>query len=183
MTEVKTERRKLIYANILLFFLFSFLGWVLEKLWFYFCYGVNADRGFLTLPFCTIYGFSILFLRAALGRPLKYDPPFPLNLLQIVCYIALCALVATLAEAVTGLFFERVFSLRLWVYEWPYSAVHGYICLPMSIAWGFMIAFAISLIWLPLEKLLLRAPHAVLGFSSGVLLLAVTLDFFLTAFL
>ena len=74
-----------ILACVVLFFLFSFLGWCWEKFYFYLVYGINADRGFLTLPFCTVYGSALLLIRAALKLP---DPErtYPRNMFGFVFY-------------------------------------------------------------------------------------------------
>lgn len=178
-----SERRRRVYACVLLFFLFSFLGWGMEKLYFYIAFGVNVDRGFLTLPFCTVYGSALLFIRAVLGLPLKDNSAYPFNVLKFLGYAALSALIASFVELSTGLFFEQVFSVRLWTYGgYPYN-YQNYICLFMSVAWGAMIAVAMAGLWAPLERLITRLPLPVLSTSCLALTLAMTLDFFLTAFL
>lgn len=171
------DRARRVLAGALLFFLFSFLGWCMEKLWFYLLYGQNVDRGFLTLPFCTIYGGSLAAIRFFFGLPLQTDPPYPLNLLSLLLYAALASLVATAAELVTGLFFEHAFGLRLWSYYGYGHTYRNYICLPMSVAWGIMITAAIAGLWAPLERVLCRASVSALGWSAGLLSLAVLLDF------
>ena len=175
------EGRKRFLACVLLFFLFSFLGWCLEKLFFYFSYGASVDRGFLTLPFCTVYGSSLLIVRAICGIPLKKSSPYPSNLLRLLAYAALSALIATAAELVTGLFFENVFHVRLWSYRGYAHEFAGYICLSMSIGWGFMIAAAMALFWAPLERILMKAPVSALGWGSAFLTVAISLDVVLTA--
>ena len=53
---------------VFVFALVSFLGWCTEMLA---CYPFSGwqDRGFLTLPFCTIYGTAALFYYYAFGLP------------------------------------------------------------------------------------------------------------------
>ena len=53
----------------LLFFFISFAGWCGETLLFLIRFGQLRDRGFLTLPFCTIYGSSVLGVGLLLGTP------------------------------------------------------------------------------------------------------------------
>ena len=175
----KRDKKRVFLANALLFFLFSFLGWAMEKLLFLFVYGENADRGFLTLPFCPIYGFSLLFIRYTLGIPLKNDPPYPLNMLFLLAYAVCAALIATAAELFTGVFFERVFGVKLWTYA-DFSRSE-YVSLPTSAGWGFLITAAMGGVWAPLEKLFSRAPVPVLAAGSGALSLALLTDFLITA--
>lgn len=175
----KRDKKRVFLANALLFFLFSFLGWAMEKVLFLLAYGENADRGFLTLPFCPIYGFSLLFIRFTLGIPLKKNPPYPLNLLSLLAYAVCAALVATAAELVTGVLFERVFGVKLWTYA-DFSRSE-YVSLPTSVGWGFLITAAMGGVWAPLEKLLSRAPAPALAAGSSALALSLLLDFLITA--
>ncbi|MDE6676971.1 MAG: hypothetical protein K2K12_04610, partial [Clostridia bacterium] len=58
-----------------------------------------------------------------------------------------------------------------------------YICLSVSVAWGAMIGIFMAGVWAPLEKRFAALPAPVLTWGSGLLTLAITLDFFLSAFL
>lgn len=176
------EKLRRALACSLLFFLFSFLGWVFEKIIFYFAYGVNADRGFLTLPFCTVYGAALIFIRMSLGLP-KLALPYPHNVLRFLGYALAAGLIATIVEFSTGLFFEEVFDARLWTYEDFPHVYRTYIALPVSIGWGLSIAIGMAGVWAPLERSLMNAPVPVLAWSGSLLTLAIVLDFFLTAFL
>lgn len=175
------EKYKRILACSLLFFLFSFLGWLFEKILFFFAYGVNADRGFLTLPFCTVYGSALLFIRLVLGLPDLGDR-YPRNALKFLAYSVFAALIATAVEFSTGLFFEEVFDARLWTYEDFPHAYRNYIALPVSIGWGASIAAGMAGVWAPLEQRLVKMPAGFLVWGSSLLTLAIVLDFFLTAF-
>jgi len=53
----------------ILFMEMSFWGWAVETVFFLLCYGQLYDRGFMTLPFCTIYGCSFLLLYFLVGIP------------------------------------------------------------------------------------------------------------------
>lgn len=175
----REDGRKTFLSVLFLFFFTSFIGWCMEKFWFYVAYGVNADRGFLTLPFCTIYGSSLVVIRLLFGLPVKEGEGYPRNLIRILLYSALSALAATAAELLTGLFFEKAFGVRLWSYRgYPHEFME-YICLPMSAAWGLLITAGMAFVWTPAERALKRAPYSALAWTDGVLSLALLLDFFL----
>lgn len=177
--EQKTESSGVI-ACILLFFLFSFVGWCMEKAWFYLAYGVNADRGFLRLPFCTVYGSGLLLIRMLLGFP-RLDKPYPKNILYLALYAFLSALIATIAELSTGLVFEDVFHVRLWSYRGYPHTYTDYVCLPMSCAWGLLTAAVMPLVWAPLERRLKRADGRFLFPVALVLTLSMIADFLFVA--
>ena len=177
-----SEKTRRTLACLLLFFLFSFLGWAWEKLYFLAMYGALVDRGFLTLPLCTVYGSALILIRLVLGLP-ETDAPYPANGLRLLFYAALSALIASAVELCTGLLFEEVFGVRLWTYYGYAHTVHDYICLSVSVAWGAAIAVAMWGVWAPLERRLMRVPFPLLAWGSSLLTLAVALDFLLTAFL
>lgn len=177
------EKLRRALACSLLFFLFSFLGWVFEKILFLVVYGMNADRGFLTLPFCTVYGSALVLIRLCLGLPKLDNAPYPLNALRFLKYAVLAALIATIVELSTGLFFEKVFDARLWTYaDFPH-VYRNYIALPVSIGWGASIAAGMAGVWAPLERRMMNAPVSALAWGSSLLTLSIVFDFFLTAFL
>ena len=179
---IASEKLRRALACALLFFLFSFLGWCWEKLYFFVVYQMNADRGFLTLPFCTVYGFALILIRLTLGLP-RLDEKYPKSLLHFLGYCVAASLIATFVELSTGLFFEQVFGVRLWTYQDFAHSYQDYICLSVSVAWGAMIGIFMAGVWAPLEKRFAAMPAPVLTWGSGLLTLAITLDFFLSAFL
>lgn len=176
------RRRRTLLAASLLFFLISFLGWCMEKGWFLLAYGVNADRGFLRLPFCTVYGSVTALVRAAFGEPLSHGERYPCTLLSVLVYSAGAALAATATEIAVGLLFGHVFGVQLWSYRNYPVRLTEYACLPMSLAWGFLLAVAVKAVWIPLERRLVRAPEALLKGANAVLWTAVLLDLALCAF-
>ena len=176
-SSTKAEKGRRALAISFLFFLVSFVGWCMEKTWFYFAYGANVDRGFLTLPFCPIYGGSLLAIRLLFGLPVKAGERYPFNLVRLILYAVGAALVATAAELVTGYLFYRAFHLRLWSYRGYPHEWGGYICLPMSVTWGALIATAMACVWAPLEKRLSRLPLRPFAALNALLWIAVSLDF------
>ena len=176
----RSERLRTILACGLLFFAVSFLGWCMEKTYFYLAYGVNADRGFLTLPFCKIYGAPLLLVRAWLGMPYSADTPYPASILRVILYALLASLIATAAELLTGVLFHDLLGIRLWSYKGYPHEYGGYICLQMSVVWGGLILLAMSFLWTPAERFLQRLPTGFSLFANLVLGIALGLDFALS---
>ena len=56
-------------AVSLMFFTISFLGWCLEVITCSSGFKYFSDRGFLTLPFCVIYGTPLCLIFLILGTP------------------------------------------------------------------------------------------------------------------
>lgn len=132
----------------------SFLGWAAETVFFLICYGEFHDRGFMTLPFCTIYGCSFLLLYALIGLPGRSK--------NKVLYFLLCALIPTALELLTGWFFHHRFGVRLWSYESYRFQFRGYICLEYALLWGLLIPPCMTCIVQPLKRRIfaMRARYA-----------------------
>ena len=151
----------------ILFMVISFLGWAVETVFFLICYGRLFDRGFMTLPFCTIYGFSFLLMYFLLGLP---DSGKACPLLRTgrgtrwfrPAYFLLSALIPTTLELLTGLFFHRFFGIRLWDYSAYRFHFQGYICLEYTLLWGLLIPFCMKYFFAPLKQQIFRlsAPRA-----------------------
>lgn len=120
-----------LYHLINWFFIYSFLGWLVESIYMSFCEKKLVNRGFITGPFCPIYGFGALTVFLILRN-------FSQN------YIALYFLgtiLATGIEFVTAKIMIKVFGNVWWDYtEKPFN-YKGILCLESTIAWGFYTVF------------------------------------------
>lgn len=118
-----------IYHMINVFFLFSFMGYVLECIVLTIQYKkLVINWGFGHGPFCIIYGFG------ALGAYLVLSP-FEGHFVQL--YFA-SMLMATLMELVTAAVMIRLFGSLWWDYSDKKFNYKGIICAESSIAWGFL---------------------------------------------
>jgi len=119
--------------------LISFLAWVMETVYCSALAGQLVDRGLLLLPFCPIYGLTIGVIDWLIGTPLeggimisKIQP----GTKRFILYFILAILIPTIAEFLTGLFFDGLLGVRLWYYEEQPFNLMGYVCLQVSLLWG-----------------------------------------------
>lgn len=119
--------------------LISFLAWVMETVYCSALAGQLVDRGLLILPFCPIYGLTIGVIDWLIGTPLeggimigKIHP----GTKRFILYFILAILIPTIAEFLTGLFFDGLLGVRLWYYEEQPFNLMGYVCLQVSLLWG-----------------------------------------------
>ena len=115
-----------LYNIIHWFFIYSFLGWVMET-----CYVSILDkkfinRGFVNGPFCTIYGFGALAVYFILK-------PFENNILIL---FIMGIIVPSILEYFTGWLMEVIFKTTWWDYSNYRFNIKGRICLLNSIIWG-----------------------------------------------
>lgn len=173
----------------LAFFVISFLGWAYETALMYLWHGRYFDRGFLTLPFCPIYGAPVCLLYLLLGTPQagKFASFFEGRFgqktgafwvfLRYVLYFLLSAAFATFAELSVGLLFEGV-GVSLWSYSDQPLNFRGHICLHVSLLWGVLLTVFMRFIMPSLLRLLAKIPKKFRGILCLLLLTATLVDFF-----
>ena len=123
------------YDLVLLYVVYSFLGWVAETV-------VSAargrgfvDRGFAAGPFCYVYGFAAVIM--AVG----FD-----DLRGSLGYLFLgCVTVATVVEWFAAKILERLHHRTWWDYSGHRFNIDGYVCLPYSLLWG--VLGCLSVLW------------------------------------
>lgn len=115
-----------LYDMMMLFFIYGFLGWVVEVIFATLKTGKFVNRGFLSGPICPIYGIGMAVLVLLLNT--LTDKWW---LLFIVG-----GLLATALELITGFVLEKIFKTKWWDYSGEHFNFKGYICLRFSILWA-----------------------------------------------
>lgn len=112
--------------KVLYFFVYAFLGWVLETIYCVVTLGVFNKRGFLYGPICPIYGFGAIILITCLEN-IKTNKigKFFISLIAFTTF-----------EYVVSVVLESLFGLRWWDYTNEPFNFQGRISLAFSIAWG-----------------------------------------------
>jgi len=137
------------YQMYLLFCIWSFVGWVIEVCDMTYETGEYQNRGFLNMPICPIYGFGVLML-TVFFRPLM---PYP-----VVLFFA-CAILCTTFELAVGLLMEKLFHSTWWDYSNKKFNFKGYICLGVSLFWGFGGVFVVEVVESAMERAVNALPQ------------------------
>lgn len=111
---------------ILLFFAYSFIGWLWET-----CYCSLRERawqyrGFLMGPYCPVYGFAIVTILVFTGG-VRHNLP---------ALFLVGGIVATIFEFFASLILEKAFHLQLWDYSDLWGNVNGRIAPAISLFWA-----------------------------------------------
>lgn len=169
----------------------SFIGWCFEKAGRYIAYQDTADRGFLTLPLCPIYGISVVaifllcgtpkHIRGIVGNKIRKTKPWQKMIgnktwRKYAFYFLFVTLTSTLAELAVGLIF-KAFGITLWDYSDRAFNLFGVICLSFSLMWGVLITAFMALGWKPLYDLAHRIPVHIAKMTAFTLALAISVDF------
>ncbi len=157
----------------ILFYLISFWGWCTETILFLVRWGKLADRGFLTLPFCAIYGTAVLAVHFLLGTPQKgrlaplFDrasalPRGKKRAAQagvFALYFLLACLPPALLELAVGVGFRSALHVRLWDYGYQKFQLFGSVSLSFTFLWGGLITLGMATAWEPLCEYVRSLPR------------------------
>lgn len=113
---------------IFYFIVYSFLGWVLESVYKSILQKKLVNSGFLTGPFCPIYGYGALIMYFSLREVTD----------NIVVLFLFGMFVLSLFEYVVGWFLEVAFKTKYWDYSNSKFNIKGRVCLLNSFYWGIL---------------------------------------------
>ena len=112
---------------ILLFFCYSFIGYILEIIEVYrVSHSIVFSRGFLIGPYLPIFGFGAILMIYIL-EPYKND--------YVVLFV-LGLVICCLLEYFTSLIMEKIFKLRWWDYSDMRFNINGRVCLETGVKFG-----------------------------------------------
>ena len=116
----------MISKYIIIFFVYSVVGYICEVIN---CWIVNKklkDRGFLLGPYCPIYGVGAVLLTILLT---KYEN-------DILILFSTSILICGILEYFTSYLLEKIFNMRWWDYSKNKFNINGRICLETLILFG-----------------------------------------------
>ena len=133
------------------FWIYSFLGYLLEKVFAKVTHAAQQGRKcFLLLPLCPVYGLGMLAVLAL--------PPVCREGLELVVWGGLAA---TAVEYAVHWAYDTFLHVRFWDYSRVWGNLHGRVCLPFTAAWGLLTALAVWWVQPGVEALAARVPGEV----------------------
>lgn len=124
------------YSYCILFFIYSFLGWIMEVTLTLITDQKFVNRGFLLGPCCPIYGCGCILLNLLLHNYTN----------NILVLFILTMFTCSSLEYITSFLMEKIFKLRWWDYSQMKFNINGRICLetmtPFSILGVLAIKYA-----------------------------------------
>ena len=112
--------------TLIYFFVYAFLGWLMETAYAYHVFGHFVKRGFLFGPLCPIYGFGGVILYSLLAKYKKHT-------FKLFVY---SAIIFSVFEYVAGFMLDALFQTRWWDYTGEFLNLNGRISLFFSFVWG-----------------------------------------------
>ncbi len=159
------------YDLCIYFFIYGFLGWVVEVSFHAIAQHKLVNRGFLNGAICPIYGFGMVLL-------IVLTEPFRDNIfLLFVGSVIICSLL----ELATGFVLEKIYHHRWWDYSNEKFNLGGYICLSFSLCWGVAGVIAIKIIHSGISDLVGVLPMLAQEIVAWVLIAIMFVDQIATA--
>ncbi len=158
------------------FFIFSFLGWIMETIFCYGLLGQYTKRGFLYSPICPIYGTGALILMVYLDKSTSHDDYPKLFILFTIVF--------SFFEYIVGFALDALFASRWWDYSDSKYNLNGRITLLNSFFWGVITLIFVHFIY-PLtqkfkNKVISKIPSNVQVIISLILIAGILVDFILS---
>lgn len=151
---------------IALFFIYSFLGWLMESVSDTIRKKKFVNRGFLIGPYCPIYGAGVLLITILLR---KYN-----NDVWITFFMSL--LICGTLEYLTSYVMEKLFNARWWDYSQRKFNINGRICLETLIPFGIAGTFIVYIANPFLLKYIEMIPQIVMHILTGIFLVFYIID-------
>ena len=136
------------YELTLIFFIYAFLGWCVEVTRFAAREKKFINRGFLSGPYCPIYGFGVVSVLLLL-TPIKNNLP--------LLFISSIVLTSFL-EFMVGFVLEKLFHQKWWDYSTYRFNIKGYICLHISVFWGIACVTVMYFVEPVIDSVIFRLP-------------------------
>ena len=134
--------------SYLMFFIYSFVGWVVEVVYYGITEGKFINRGFLAGPLCPVYGLGF-YAAIWIFEPLSKN--------FLIIFFGMAA-ACTIVELIAGVILYHAFHMRWWDYSDYKLNFRGYICLRFYIYWGIAASLGIYVLH-PIVKHLISLIH------------------------
>lgn len=118
---------------VILFFIYSIAGWIMEVILSIIQRKKLINRGFLIGPYCPIYGTGIIAITVLLR---KYEE-------DIVITFIMAILICGVLEYFTSYLMEKIFHARWWDYSTKRFNINGRICLETLIPFAILACLVI----------------------------------------
>ena len=150
----------------LIFWIFSFIGWIIETILMSIIDKKIVSRGFLVGPYCPVYGIGALAMMIFLKKYLD-DP---------IIIFSMAVIITSIIEYLTSYIMEKAFNARWWDYTNYLFNINGRICLINSVGFGVLGLLLLYVIEPFTVKLLNLLPNTLLIIISSILLVIFLID-------
>ena len=142
------KRRYGVWHLVLLFFAFSFAGWLWEVSIHIVTQGIFVNRGTMYGPWLPIYGCGAVLVLLLLRKVFK-NPPLTFVVSMVVCSII---------EYFASWYLEKAHGIRWWDYSGYFMNLNGRICLEGAVVFGLACCLVVYFVGPLLGELIDKIP-------------------------
>ena len=117
---------EIIAKYIVYFFIYSFLGWIMEVCVSLIYKKRFVNRGFLIGPYCPIYGYGVIAIILLVGSCNN----------DVFAVFSKAVIISSVIEYATSYFMEKLFNIRWWDYSNKKFNMDGRISLETMVSFG-----------------------------------------------
>lgn len=158
---------------ILIFALYSFIGWVMETIFASALQRKFINRGFLIGPFTPVYGFGAILIIISLDL---ISIPAQNTSVLLISKLFLSTLLVTALEFITGFVLEKIFHSKWWDYSENFLNLKGYICLKYSLLWGILAFLLIQIVHPFIAQFIYLIPELTMRYGAVFFVVYFILD-------
>ena len=159
---------------VIIFFVYSILGYIAEVIYCSIGQRHLVNRGFLYGPWLPIYGFGGLVVKIFL------EPLASINILGPLLVFILSMVLTSIIEYIGSWGLEKAFSIKLWDYSKKKVNINGRVCLLNSTLFGIGGLAITYLINPPLEGLIDKIPYLIQRVCADLIVISMFMDFVLS---
>ncbi len=161
---------------ILLFFIFSVLGWCMEVFFKYRQYGRFINRGFFIGPYLPIYGSGVVFITVTVNALSGVDSSIGTSFM--ISFIG-CGIL----EYAVSYYMEKRFHARWWDYSTKPMNLHGRIWIGNLILFGIGGTIIIEVVNPILYSFFYKIPETLLYIFTAIIVIVMSADYVISHFI
>lgn len=164
---------QLFYEFVIMAFIFSILGWIMEVTLKYIQYHRFIDRGFLIGPYCPIYGFGVVGVTILVGGLIGWKGTI---LETFMAGFVICGFL----EYMTSFYMEKMFHARWWDYSTKPMNLNGRIWIGNLILFGIASVVIVRFIAPHYFEFIDRIDPVILSVLAWIILIFMSTDYVLS---
>ena len=164
---------QLFYEFVIMAFIFSILGWLMEVTLKYIQYHRFIDRGFLIGPYCPIYGFGVVAVTILVGGLIGWKGTI---LETFMAGFVICGFL----EYMTSFYMEKMFHARWWDYSTKPMNLNGRIWIGNLILFGIASVVIVRFIAPHYFEFINKIDPSILNILAWTILVVMSADYVLS---
>lgn len=161
-----TKKKKIWFVYC--FIVFSFIGFLYEVILSIVLNRI-CDPGFLVGPYLLVYGITIVSVYLLLGSRKNKNGVIKIMtnhrktniVVTSIIYMLISGGIVTLVELISAFALDVNFNVRLWDYSVMPMNYNGYISIPTSLLWIFIIPIIMNFLFDPIYEVIKKIPFKV----------------------